>query len=202
MSQRINISAIPKRKSPIMNIFRPVPAVWQQTIQGKDSICILLKAARGLPLKLEACQALFLKVLIPLTIVGPKKRYVAGVNLPIARGTSLSTLKEVKYAQTGKAVLGVEIYYRGGLFENSTGGDEATRRAGNYRGDYTTVYITPSGDGDVTLNDAAAVTTTSAISKGDGTEVLPAGATTWGRREDRHRRRRGRQPRPRQREGE
>lgn len=108
------------------------------------------------------------------------KTGVAGVRLPIARGTSLSTLKEVKYTQTGKAVLGVEIYYRGGLFENSTGGDEATRRAGNYRGDYTTVYITPSGDGDVTLNDAAAVTTTSAISKGDGTEVLPAGATTWG----------------------
>lgn len=109
------------------------------------------------------------------------KTGVAGVNLPIARGTSLSTLKEVKYTQTGKAVLGVEIYYRGGMFENGSSGDATeAAKAGRYRGDYTTVYVTPGGDGDVTLNDAASVTTTSPIRKADGTELVAAGATTWG----------------------
>ncbi|MGE4425708.1 MAG: hypothetical protein AB7G37_04550 [Solirubrobacteraceae bacterium] len=102
---------------------------------------------------------------------------VVGVNLPIARGTSLSSLESVEYTQTGKAVLGVEIYYRGGMFEN---GDLAgTKKAGAYRGDYTTVYVSPTADGDAVLEDATAVTVTSDIKKADNTVVVAAGPSTW-----------------------
>lgn len=65
------------------------------------------------------------------------KNGIGGVNLPIARGTSLSQLASVNYTSlaTGNkgAVLAIEVYTQGGLYQNL--------------GDYTTLYYAPPTSG-------------------------------------------------------
>jgi hypothetical protein len=60
---------------------------------------------------------------------------ISAVNLPIARGTSLSAIGSIKYAQTGRSTLRIEIYRNGGIYQN--------------KGDYTTLYFLPADDGNV-----------------------------------------------------
>lgn len=104
----------------------------------------------------------------------------SGVNLPIARGTSLSSLKSITYSQTGKAVLAIEVYYRGGIFEY---GDAAgNEQAGDYRSDYTTLRFAPTADGDVAnvLTDTTKMVSSGAIGPVGGAAIITAGSeVTW-----------------------
>jgi hypothetical protein len=102
-----------------------------------------------------------------------------GVNLPIAQGTSLSTLKSITYSETGNAVLALEIYYRGGIGEYGDG----TGNTGKYRGDYTTVRFEPTTDGAQSnvLAPSTRVVTSGAIGPNGVAGSLTAGQeTTWG----------------------
>lgn len=107
---------------------------------------------------------------------------LVGVNLPIARGTSVSAIKEISYKKTGAGVLAIELYYRGGLFENGSGGDPAEpAKAGRYRGDYTTVRVLDAAANSVSLTRSTPVVSTGAISTAGGTTLIAAlEPTTWG----------------------
>lgn len=67
---------------------------------------------------------------------------IGGVNLPIARGTSLSALDSIKYQSvstdggtgTRGAVLAVEVYTKGGIYQSLN--------------DYTTLYLAPTASGE------------------------------------------------------
>jgi hypothetical protein len=82
-------------------------------------------------------------------VIDNGKSGIGGVNLPVARGTSLSSLGSIKYtsaatAGTGDpraAVLAVEVYTKGGIYQSA--------------GDYTTLYLAPTAGGEVDAFDKA-----------------------------------------------
>jgi hypothetical protein len=70
------------------------------------------------------------------------KAGIGGVNLPIARGTSLSSLGSIKYTSVATdgnggsrgAVLAIEVYTKGGIYQSLN--------------DYTTLYLAPTAAGE------------------------------------------------------
>ncbi|MEV4423259.1 hypothetical protein AB0L40_25280 [Patulibacter sp. NPDC049589] len=74
-------------------------------------------------------------------VIDNGKNGIGGVNLPIPRGTSLSSLGSIKYTSVATdgsaargAVLAIEVYTQGGIYQSTN--------------DYTTLYLAPAASGE------------------------------------------------------